>query len=55
MRRRFLIAILSLGVVGGYGSGLVHMRHQHMRWQAMHHSCGGGSAHEDGQRGTPAQ
>jgi len=35
MRRRILIAVLTLGTIGGYGSGLVHMRHAHQRWMAM--------------------
>lgn len=29
MRRRIVIALLALGVVGGYGSGIAHVVHHH--------------------------
>jgi hypothetical protein len=33
MRRRFAIALLALGTVLGYGSGIAHVVHHH------HHPC----------------
>jgi hypothetical protein len=29
MKRRIVIALLALGVVGGYGSGIAHAVHHH--------------------------
>jgi hypothetical protein len=29
MRHRIVIALLTLGVIGGYGSGIAHLVHHH--------------------------
>jgi len=47
MRRKILMALLALGVVGGYGSGLASCAYHAHRWHGargamMHGPCGGG-------------
>ena len=39
MKRRIVIALLTLGVVGGYGSALAHWAHHH------HAACAGWHEH----------
>jgi len=36
MKRRIVIALLALGVVGGYGSGIAHVMHHHHACAGMH-------------------
>jgi hypothetical protein len=37
MRRRLVIALLTFGVLAGYGSGFAHlMRHGHAGWDCHH-------------------
>lgn len=40
MKRRIVIALLALGVVGGYGTGIAHVVHHH------HAACAGWHEHE---------
>jgi hypothetical protein len=37
MKRRIVIALLSLGVVVGYGSGIAHAIHHHAACAGWHH------------------
>jgi len=48
MRRRIVIALLALGTIAGYGSGIAHAVHMHRaRW--AHHGDSGHCAgwHDD--------
>jgi hypothetical protein len=49
MRRRIVIALLALGTVVGYGSGIAHA----VRWHCVHHAHCAGWHHE--QHGEPQQ
>jgi hypothetical protein len=44
MKRRIVMALLALGVVGGYGAGIASAVHHH---HACGHACAGGHEHGD--------
>ena len=59
IRRIIAIAVLSLGVVGGYGSGIYNLKHRghscergcdHSRWERWGHSDDDKDGDKDGDR-----
>jgi hypothetical protein len=51
MRRKITIALLALGTVVGYGSGIAHAVHRHHH----HAACAGWSSHADPPGESPDQ
>jgi hypothetical protein len=48
MRRRILIALLAIGTIGGFGSGIASLVHH-----ARHHSCDHANWHDHAERVNP--